>query len=82
MPDNLRSSTNTTDKIASEVLRNKIHNEFRDFVKAQAVLRVFSLQLKDGGQPYQVPPRKVAYALQELLGEELETTEGSKQFSQ
>ena len=33
---------------------------------------MFSLQVKDDSQPHQVSPRKVEYALQESLKEELE----------
>ena len=33
---------------------------------------IFSLQVRDGSQPYQVTPRMVVYTLQESLKEELD----------
>ena len=49
-----------------------IHNEFSDIFSGIAhVEGMFRLQVKKGSQPYQAPPRKVVYALQEPLREEV-----------
>ena len=67
------SSTNrVTDKRASEVLTNKIHNEFSDvFSGIGCIEGSFTLQGKEISQQYHVPSRRVAYTLQEALKEEL-----------
>ena len=67
MPYHFRSSINrAADKKASQVLMQKTHNKFRDcFYKNGCFEGTISLQVKDDSWPYQVPPRRVAYALQE-----------------
>ena len=81
MPDYFRSSANkAADKRAIKVLTNneltnKFHNEFSNFSGISCFEGAFTLQLKDGSWPYQVSPRRVAYALKEPLKEELEITE-------
>ena len=69
MSDYFRSSINrAADKRESQVLINKIHNEFGDFLKEiESFKGMFSLQVKDDSQPYQAPLRRLAYALQEPL---------------
>ena len=43
----------------------KIHDTFGDVFNGIGCFKgTFSLQLKPGSKPYQVPPRQVAYALQ------------------
>ena len=65
MPDYFSSSENkASDKGAREVLTNKIHNEFSDvFAGIVCFEGMFILQLLDGSQPYEVPPRREAYTL-------------------
>ena len=41
----------------------------------------FTLLVKEGSQPYQVPPRRLAYALQETLMEELEGLERQQVYN-
>ena len=83
MPDYFRSSTNKAAKErASEVSTNKIHNEFSDVLSGIDCFKgTFILQVKYGSQPYHMPPRRVAYALQESMKEELGDYKGSKQYS-
>ena len=43
---------------------NRIHNDFNDFFTGTGCFGgTFYLQLKEGSQPYQAPPRRIAYAL-------------------
>ena len=73
MPDYFRSSINSRKKRASEVLMNKIHIEFSHaFIGMGFFKGVVSLQVKDGSQPYQAPPKRVCFVLQAHLKEELE----------
>ena len=51
----------------------KIHNEFSDnFTSIGCFKGTFKLQVREGSHPYQALPRRVAYALQEQLWEELD----------
>ena len=53
-------------------MANKILNEFSVVFKGIGQFEgIFTLQVKDGSQPYQMLPKSVAYALQEPLREEL-----------
>ena len=59
MAEYVRSSSNkATDKKASEILTNKIHNKFSDNSSIGCFEDSFSLQVKDGSQAYQVFSRK------------------------
>ena len=68
------SSTNIdADKRKSISMTQKIHDTFGDIFNCIGCFKgTFSLQLKPGSRPYQVPPRCVAYALQKICKEELE----------
>ena len=57
----------------SEAITNRICYEFNNLVSSIGCFEgTFSLQVKEGNHPYQTPPRRVAYALQKPLQEELE----------
>ena len=74
MPDHFRSSTNReADKETSRILTKKIHSDFSDiFMSVSWFYGTFKLQVRKGSHPYQALPRRVAYALQEPLKEDLE----------
>ena len=69
MLDYFRSNGNrATDKRASQVLTNQIHSKFGDFFSGVGCFEgTFSLHVKEGSQSYQVPHRRLAYALQDPL---------------
>ena len=71
MTDYFRSSTGgEADKKACLVLTQRICNKCSDgFSGIGYSDGTFRLQAKEGSQPYQAPPRRVAYA---LLNEELD----------
>ena len=73
MPDHFNSSNNKeADKRVNEAITNRIHNEFYSLFSGTTCLEgTFFMQVKDGSCPYQAPPRRVAYALQKPLKEEL-----------
>ena len=77
MLDYLRPCTiKSAEKSVSEVLTQKIHDEFGDFFSGSGYFEgTFSLQTKDGSQLYQAPPRRVAYTLQQSLKEELDRSQ-------
>ena len=62
MSDYFRSSIN---RAANKRTIQQIHNEFRDvfFSRIGCFEGMFISQVKDGSQPYQVPPRRVVYVL-------------------
>ena len=68
------SSTNTdADKRKSSAMMQNIHNAFGNIFNGIGCFEgTFSLQLKPDSEPYQVPPRHVAYVLQKPFKEELE----------
>ena len=72
--NNFLSSPNVeADKRKSIKLMGKIHNTFGDVFNGIGCFEgTFSLQLKPDSKPYQVPPRCVAYVLQEPFKQELE----------
>ena len=63
-----RSSINrAADERANHILMQKIHYEFTHvFSEIGCFEGTFRLQVKEGSWPYQQPPRRVAYALQEF----------------
>ena len=62
-----------TDKIVSETITIRIHNELNDLFSGIVNFEgAFSLQVKEGRHMYQAPPRRVVYAFQQPLKEELE----------
>ena len=73
MPYNLNSSDNKeADKRASDTITNRLHNEFNDLFSGIGCFKgMFSLQVKEGSHPDQAPLKRVAYALQKPLKEEL-----------
>ena len=67
------SSNIDEDKRKSRDMMQKIHGTFGDvFNDIGCFEGTFSLQLKPNSKPYQVPPRHVAYVLQQPFKEELE----------
>ena len=74
MSNNFRSSTDReADKRTSQLMTQRIHNEFSDIFKGTGSFDgMFSFHVKEGIQPCQALPRRVAYVLQEPLREELE----------
>ena len=78
--DYLKSSTKKkADKRVSRLLTMKKHKGFGDvFTGIGCVESTFILKVSESSCPYQALPRRVAYALQELLPEELEEYENSK----
>ena len=74
MPNYFRSSTNGEgDKKASRLITEEIHSKFGDIFSAIGFYEgTLKLLVREGSQPYQTPPRMVAYVLQEPLKEELE----------
>ena len=49
----------STDKRASQILMQKIHNTFSDFFSGSGCFDgTFSLQVKDGSWPYQASPKE------------------------
>ena len=69
MTDYFTPSTNReADKEASRTMTMKIHNDFSDIFTGICCFEgTLKLQVREGSQPYEVPPRRVAYALQEPL---------------
>ena len=69
IPNYFRFGTNKeADKIASRLPMMKIHNEFSNvFTSIDCFKGTFKLQVREGNHPYQAPPRRVAYTLQEPL---------------
>ena len=62
-----------TDKRKSIAMMQKIHDTFGNVFNGIGCFEDrFSLQLKPGSKPYQVPPRHVVYVLQKPFKEELE----------
>ena len=62
-----------TDKKKSARIIQQIQKEFNDVFNGIGCFEgTFSLQLKLDSRPYQVPPRHIAYALQNLFKDELE----------
>ena len=62
-----------TKRKASARLTEFIHNVFKDVFSGIGCFEgTVSLQVKEGSKPCKVPPRCVAYALQQLFSEELE----------
>ena len=54
-------------------MTQRIHETFGNVFNGIGWFKgTFSLQLKPGSKPYQVPPRSKAYALQKLFKEELQ----------
>ena len=74
MTDYFNSSyNNDRDKRVSEVITNRIHNEFNDiFCGIVCSQGTFPLQVKEGSCLYKAPSRREFYALQKPLKEELE----------
>ena len=73
MPHYFRSSTNTEEyKGASRILTKKIHDFSDVFTGPSCFEGTFKLQVREGSHPYQAPPRRVAYTLQEPLREDLD----------
>ena len=74
VPDYFKSSTNKeADKEAIRLIAQTIYSELSDEFMAIGYLGgTFKLQMRKGSCPYQAPPRRVAYKLQEPLNEELE----------
>ena len=68
------SSSNTdADKSKSNIMTQRIHERFGDVFNSIGCFEgTFFLQLKLDSKPYQVPPRHMAYTLQEPFKEELE----------
>ena len=61
------------DKRESEAITNRIHSECNDLFSGIGCFEgTFPLQVKEGSHPYQTTPRRVGYALQKPLKEELE----------
>ena len=73
-----QSSKDTdADKRKSSIMTQKTHKTFGNIFNGTGCFEgTFSLQLKPGSKPYQVPPRNAAYVLQKLLKEELEHLQG------
>ena len=77
MPDYFNSSAKKQKKKKkkepSKAITKRIHNEFNYLFSGIGCFRgIFSFQVKDGSHLYQAPPRRIAYALQKPLKEELE----------
>ena len=74
MPDYFNSSNNKeADKGVSEADTNRILDEFNDLFSGICCFDgIFSVQVEEGSQAYQAPPRRVAYMLQKPLKGELE----------
>ena len=74
IPDYLRSSTEKdAHNCTSQIITQRIHNEFRDdFTEIGCFDDTFRLQVKEDSWPYQTPSKRLAYALQESLREEIE----------
>ena len=72
--DYFRSSAKKeAEKRASTLLTMKKHNDFSDLFTCFGCFEgTFKLQVQKGSCPFQTPPRRVAYALQEPLWKELE----------
>ena len=73
MSDYLRSSADIeADKEASRLITQKIHCKFSDvFTRIGWFNGLFKLRVKEGSCSYQSPCRRVAYALQQSLKDEL-----------
>ena len=56
------------DKDTSRLITLRIHSKFSGIGCFEGI---FKLQVRKGSCPYQAPPRRLAYALQEPLKEEL-----------
>ena len=66
-------------RVASEKTTQIMHNCFSNaFAGIGCFKGTFSLQDTDGVKPYKVPPRYIAYALQEPFRKELERLQHSK----
>ena len=74
MPHYFRSSTSReADKEASRILTEELHNHSSDvFTGISCCECTFKLQVREGSCLYQTLLRRVAYALQGPLGEELD----------
>ena len=72
--DYFRSSANVkADKGVSRVITQRIQNEFSDiFTGFECFKGTFKLRVKEGSHPYQALARRVAYALQQPLKQELD----------
>ena len=73
VPDYFYSNDNKeTNKRASEAITNRIYNEFKNFFSDTSCFEgTFSMQIKEGSCQYKAPPRRLAYALDKPLKEEL-----------
>ena len=73
MPDYFHFSDNKeADKRASEAITNRTHDEFNDLFSGIGCFEsTVSLQVKESCGPYQTHTRRVVYALQKPLKEEL-----------
>ena len=60
------------DMAASAKITWEMHNDYHVFPGIRCFKLRLSLQVKEGGKPYQAPPRHVAYSLQEPYKKELE----------
>ena len=56
------------DRVASAKTEQILCNDYSDVFTGNGYFKgTFSLQVKDNAKPYQVPPRHVAYTLQETI---------------
>ena len=66
-------SSNEAEKRATEAITNRIHKEFNYLFSGKGYIEgKFSLQVKEGSHPYLASTRRIAYALQKPLKDELE----------
>ena len=80
MPDYFHSSNNKeTDNRVNETITSRINNESINLFSGIGCFEgTFSLQVKEDNCPYQALPRRVAYALQKTLKEDLEQPQKQK----
>ena len=71
MPGYVRSSMyKEADKRASQLVTQRIHNEFSDdFTGIGSFEGTFGFEVMKGSQSCQAPPQRIAYVFQEILKE-------------
>ena len=70
------------DRVGSAEITLKMHEEFSDvFTGSECFKGTFSLQVNKDVNPYQVPPRSIAYALKRPIQERIRKTKISNTSS-